>query len=118
MLFAGPFDLPSECENTTCFAWPIVHLRPGQLVVALRAYRNPLFTPPSGGDPITVAGLAARRIDRPADAACRAIDGTRLVQVWLPPFGGATGVDSIDACLSGDSGAATATFAMILASVI
>jgi len=121
-LFAGPFDLPSECrlgaQVTSCFAWPIVHLQPGQLLIAVRYHANPLFTPPTGGNPIMVAGLAARRFDGPADDACRAIDGTRLVQVWLPPLGGGSDVYSIDACISGESVSAMTTFAMILASVI
>jgi hypothetical protein len=119
-LFAGPEDLPSDCQSTaqgtTCGSWPIMQLLPDGIVIAVRFYGQPRFVPPTGGDPISVAGLAARRISGAADGACRRIAGTDLVEVWLPPFAGANGIYSIDACTSGQ-GAGAAEFAAILASV-
>jgi hypothetical protein len=120
-LFAGPTDLPSECaptaQGTACAAWPVMHLRPDELVVAVRFYGQPGFKPPVGGLPVTVGVLGARRVEGTADGACRSIDGTRLVEVWLPAFAGSNGFYSIDACISGDGAAAANTFAAILASV-
>jgi hypothetical protein len=119
-LFAGPEDLQSDCQTTaqgmTCGSWPIMRLLPDGIVIAVRFYGQPGFAAPAGGDPLSVAGLAARRISGPADGACRGIGGTDLVEVWLPPFAGANGIYSIDACTSGQ-GAGAAEFAAILASV-
>lgn len=118
LLFVGPDELSSECQGNTCFAWPQVQLGPGSLMIAIRLYANPGFTPPSGGDPITVSGLAAHRITGGADAGCLGIGGTRLVQVWLPKIAGTSGFVSIDACISGASSAADAEFAAILATTV
>jgi hypothetical protein len=123
LLFAGPGDLPSECQaaangDTTCISWPITHLAPGGIIVAVRAYGQPRYQPPAGGDPISVSGLAARRITGTAVASCRTINGTQLVEVWLPALVGASGFFSIDACMSGTDGAAANAFDTILASVV
>jgi hypothetical protein len=119
-LFMAPTDFASDCTETaqggSCFIWPMEQLAPGGIVVAVRFHGRPGFEPPAGGDPITVAGLAARRFAGPADGACRGIGGTDLVEVWLPAFAGGNGIYSIDACSSGQA-AGTAEFAAILASV-
>jgi hypothetical protein len=119
-LFVGPDDLPSDCQETaqggSCFGWPMLQLPPRGIVVAVRFYGRPGFDPPSGGDAISVAGLAAHRIAGAADGPCRGIGGTNLVEVWLPTFAGANGIYSIDACTSGQ-GADADVFAAILASV-
>jgi hypothetical protein len=123
LLFAGPGELPSECRGdangtTTCIGWPITHLAPGGIIVAVRAYGQPGFQPPAGGDPISVSGLAARRITSTADQSCQAIDGTQLVEVWLPALVGQNARYSIDACASGDGGGSANAFAAILASAV
>lgn len=123
LLFAGPGALPSECQgdangNTACSSWPLVQLAPDGLIVAVRSYGNPLSKPPVGGAPITVSGIAARRISGAADGSCRAIDGTQMVEVWLPALVGQNAWYSIDACMSGTDGTAANAFAAILASTV
>jgi hypothetical protein len=123
LLFAGPGDLPSECQaaangDTTCSSWPITHLAPGGIIVAVRAFGQPGFQPPTGGDPVSVSGLSARRITGTADGSCRSIDGTQLVEVWLPALVGTNGFYSIDACTAGADDAAANAFAAVLASIV
>jgi hypothetical protein len=78
----------------------------------------PNSRPPTGGKPITVGGRPARRISGSADEGCRAIGGSRSVEIVLPSVGETTGWIALDACLAGpDVAAADATFAAIVASV-
>jgi hypothetical protein len=120
--YASPLDLPSECEQTSgggvCHPWPIVTLGPGGMVVAVRLGGMPGSQPPTGGQPITVAGLPARRIVGSADAGCRAIGGAQSIAVVVPAVPGTTGWLALDACLAGpDSEAGDAALGAITASV-
>ena len=53
VLFAGPRDLPSECREdasgSACFAWPIMTLGLGEIVVAWRDHGMPGSVAPTGG---------------------------------------------------------------------
>jgi hypothetical protein len=115
-------ELPSDCQDTpqggVCYPWPVVQLAPGGIVVAVRLHGMPGSQPPAGGDPLTVGGHPARRLNGSADEACRAIGGSVLTEIVLPASPGRTGWMSLDACLAeGDVSAADAAFSAILASV-
>lgn len=120
--YLSPGDLPSECEDTgqgeVCHPWPISESVPGGIVVAVRLYGMPGSAPPSGGDPITVAGRPARRISGPADEACRAIGGSELIRVVVPAVPGTAGWVAFDACLAGADAAAEGAFGSIVASTM
>lgn len=121
-MYLSPLALPSECQDTAqgdvCHPWPVMQLVPGRLVVAVRENGMPNSRPPTGGKPITVGGRPARRISGSADEGCRAIGGSRSVEIVLPSVGETTGWIALDACLAGpDVAAADATFAAIVASV-
>jgi hypothetical protein len=120
LLFAAPVDLPSDCQDTaqvgTCYAWPVMKLSSGGIVVAVRVHGMPGSMPPAGGDPITVTGLASREISGPADASCLQIGGSQLIQVVLPAIAGTGEYLSIDACIAGAGAAAAHVFAAIIAS--
>jgi hypothetical protein len=119
--YLSPVEIPSECQDSgqggVCQPWPIVQLTPGGIVVAVRLHGLPGSRPPAGGDPMTVAGLAARRLTGPADAGCRAIGGSDLTEIVLPAVPGTNGWVSLDACLAGGDGeAADAAFSTIVGS--
>ena len=120
--YASPVDLPSDCVDTSqggvCYPWPILTLGPGGMVVAVRLGGMPGSQAPSGGQPITVAGLSARRISGSPDEGCQAIGGTGSIKVVLPDVPGTMGWLALDACLGGpDTAAAETAFAAIVASV-
>jgi hypothetical protein len=121
--FLSPAELPSDCEATgaggVCHPWPITELGRGGVVVAVRLHGMPGSRPPTGGDPMTLAGLPARRISGPADSACRSIGGSALTQIVLPAVPNATGWISLDACFEEPNPApAEAVFDVILESVV
>ena len=122
--YLSPADLPSDCEGPAggpgvCYPWPVTELGAGGVVAAIRLHRMPGSQPPTGGDPVTLAGLPARQTSGPADSACRSIGGSALTQVVLPALPNATGWMSLDACLAGPNpAAAEAVFGVILRSVV
>jgi hypothetical protein len=121
LAYLGPTALPSECEQNAqggvCQAWPIMELGPGGIVVAVREYGMPGSKPPEGGDPVTVGGIAARRISGPADEGCRAVGGSESIEIVLPVVPG-TNWMTVDACLAGmDTTAAKASFHTIVSSI-
>jgi hypothetical protein len=119
-VFLSPADLPNNCLESAsggvCHAWPAAPRDPGWIEVAVRLHGNPGSQPPAGGDPITVAGLPARRSSSPADQPCLAIGGSRSIVVALEAVPDATGWLSIDACIAGEGTAAVDTFDTIVAS--
>jgi hypothetical protein len=117
--FLSTAELPSNCLETAsggvCHAWPAAPPDPAWIEVAVRLHGNPVSRPPAGGDPITVAGLPARRTSGPADQECLAIGGSRSIVVALEAAPDASGWLSIDACIAGDDAAAVDTFDAIVA---
>ena len=120
--YLGPGQLPSECEGRAggggvCHPWPIVQLDPGGSVIAVRQYGMPGSRPPTGGDPVMVAGLSGRRTDGPASVSCLAIGGSASIAVAIPTVAGSQGWLSLEACLAGPDVAPTeAAFSAIVAS--
>ena len=120
--YLSPQALSSDCEISAqggvCHPWPVAHLDPGGIVVAVRLHGMPGSMPPVGGEPITVAGLPATRISGSAEVGCRAIGGAAVTDIVLPQVEGASGWVSLDACLAGpDKAAADTAFSAIVESV-
>ncbi len=121
IVFVGSAALPSDCVETAdggvCHPWPVMILKPGQIVVAWRDHGMPGSRPPAGGEATTVAGRPAT-IDRgPADEACAAIGGDGSIAVAVPKAPGQVGWIGVDACVAGPgTDALEVTFAAMLAS--
>jgi len=121
IVFVGSTALPSDCAETAnggvCYPWPVMTLKPGEIVVAWRDHGMPGSTPPMGGEATTVGRRAATIIRGPADKACAAIGGKGSIAVAVPKAPGQVGWTGIDACLVGPGDdALEATFAAMLAS--
>ncbi len=121
IVFVGSTALPSDCVEAAnggvCYPWPVMTLKPGEIVVAWRAHGMPGSKPPTGGGPTSVGGRPATIERGPADKACAAIGGDGSIAVAVPKPPSQVGWIGIDACLGGPGTEAfEATFDAMLAS--